>query len=175
MEQIYTPGMNWISVLELNWVFVLGILLLIVGFLLAAVEMAMPGFGAAGIGSIVCLVIGVFCTTDSLAEGAVVTLAVLALLGVMLAVVLWLFSRGKLKSPLVLEGEQKRTEGYISSADLNYLLGKRGKALTDLRPSGTGIFDDIKFDVVTEGGYITKDTPLEIIRVDGLRLVVREV
>ena len=175
MERIYTPGMNWISVLELDWVFVLGILLLIVGFLLAAVEMAMPGFGAAGIGSIVCLVAGVFCTTDSLAEGAIVTLAVLALLGVMLAVVLWLFSSGKLKSPLVLKEEQKRTEGYISSADLNYLLGKRGRALTDLRPSGTGIFDDIKFDVVTEGGYITKDTALEIVRVDGLRLVVREV
>lgn len=159
----------------MEWIEVIGIVLLILGFVLAAVEMAVPGFGAPGIGAAICLIAGVFCTADSLVEGAFVTLIVLALLGVMLAVILWLFSKGKLNSPLILKEEQKKSEGYISSADLNYLLGKKGVAVTDLRPSGTGNFEDIRFDVVSEGSYISKGAKLEIIRVNGSRLVVKEI
>lgn len=157
----------------MDWVLALGIAALLLGFVLAAVEMVVPGFGVPGISSIVCLVIGVFLVSDSPLEGALTTLFVLVVLGVMLVVVLCLFSKGKL-SPLVLKEKQSRTEGYLSSADLEYLLGKQGTALTDLRPSGTGVFDDIKFDVVSEGSYIEKGASLRIVRVDGLRLVVRE-
>lgn len=159
----------------MEWIEIIGIVLLILGFILAAVEVVVPGFGAPGICAAVCLVAGVFCTADSLVEGAFITLIVLALLTVMLAVILWLLSKGKLKSPLILREEQKREQGYISSADLNYLLGKKGVATTDLRPGGTGNFDDIRFDVVSEGCYISKGAKLEIIRVNGSRLVVKEI
>lgn len=159
----------------MEWIELLGILLLIAGFVLAAVEMVVPGFGAFGIGAVICLLAGVFCTADSLVEGALVTLVVLVVLGVMLGVILWLFSKGRLKSPLILREEQHREQGYLSSADLNYLLGKCGVAVTDLRPSGTGIFEDIRFDVVSEGHYISKGAELEIIRVKGSRLVVRQI
>lgn len=159
----------------MEWIEIIGIVLLILGFILAAVEVVVPGFGAPGICAAVCLVAGVFCTADSLVEGAFITLIVLALLTVMLAVILWLLSKGKLKSPLILREEQKREQGYISSADLNYLLGKKGVAATDLRPGGTGNFDDIRFDVVSEGCYISKGAKLEIIRVNGSRLVVKEI
>lgn len=159
----------------MEWIEAIGIVLLILGFILAAVEMVAPGFGVPGISAAVCLIAGIFCTADSVAEGALITLVVMALLAVMLAVVLWLFSKGKLKSPLILREEQKKDQGYISSADLNYLLGKKGVALTDLRPSGTGDFDDIRFDVISEGKFINKGAKLEIIRVNGSRLVVKEI
>lgn len=158
----------------MEWIEVIGIILLILGFVLAAVEMIVPGFGLPGVAAAVCLVAGVFCVTDSLMEGAFVTLLVLALLACMLAVILWMFSRGKLKSPLILREEQQKDKGYISSADLNYLLGKKGVAVTDLHPAGTGNFDDIRFDVVSEGTFINKGAQLEIIRVSGARLIVRE-
>lgn len=159
----------------MEWIEVIGIVLLVLGFILAAVEMVVPGFGMPGISAAVCLIAGIFCTADTVAEGALITLVVMALLAVMLAAVLWLFSKGKLKSPLILREEQKKDQGYISSADLNYLLGKKGVALTDLRPSGTGDFDDIRFDVISEGKFINKGAKLEIIRVNGSRLVVREI
>lgn len=159
----------------MEWIEVIGIVLLILGFILAAVEMVVPGFGLPGISAAVCLIAGIFCTADTAAEGALITLVVMALLAVMLAAVLWLFSKGKLKSPLILREEQKKDQGYISSADLNYLLGKKGVALTDLRPSGTGDFDDIRFDVISEGKFISKGAKLEIIRVNGSRLVVKEI
>ena len=42
----------------------IGILLLIVGFILVGVEMVVPGFGAPGIIGGTCLLGGIFCTAD---------------------------------------------------------------------------------------------------------------
>ncbi len=153
---------------------VAGILLLIAGFVLVGIEMVLPGFSVPGVSGIICLVAGVFLLADSVMEAVIITLAVLALLGILLAVILSLLSRGKLKSPIILEDELESAKGYISSNDLKYLLGKRGTAGTDLRPSGVGIFDDVNFDVVSEGEYISRDAQIEIIKVEGSRLIVRK-
>jgi membrane-bound ClpP family serine protease len=148
---------------------------LIAGFILAGVELVLPGFSLPGISSILALICGVFLLADSVMEGIWITLIVVALLGIGLAVLLYLLSKGKFRSPLILEEEQKRTEGYLSSSDLEYLLGKQGKALTDLRPAGTARIDGVNFDVISEGNYILAGTELVIIRVEGAKLIVREV
>ena len=157
-----------------TWILI-GIGLLIVGFILIGIEMVLPGFSAPGISGIICLVAGVFVLSDSVMEAAIITIAVLAVLGVLMVVILGMISKGKLKTPIILEEEQKRTDGYLSSSDLDYLLGKRGTAETDLRPSGIAKIDDIRFDVISDGNYITKGCLLEIIRVEGSKLVVREI
>lgn len=151
----------------------LGIILLIAGFILVGIEMVLPGFSAPGISGIICLLAGVFLLADSVMEAAVITIGVLAVLGILMAVILNLLSRGKIKTPIVLEEEQKKTEGYISSNDLDYLLGRQGVAATDLRPSGSGQFDEVKFDVISEGNYIEKGTKITIIKAAGSKLVVR--
>ena len=43
---------------------ILGIILFIAGFILIAIEMVIPGFGAPGISGIACLIAGVFLTAD---------------------------------------------------------------------------------------------------------------
>lgn len=151
----------------------LSMILLILGFILIGVELTAPGISFPGIAGTVCLVIGVFLTADSVVEGAVMTIAILAILGIMLGIMLWLLAKGKLIQPIILKEEQKKTEGYISSSDLEYLLGKEGIALTDLRPSGMGSFDDINFDIISEGQYITKGTQIVIYQVKGSRLIVK--
>ncbi len=153
---------------------VVGILLLIAGFVLIGVEMVLPGFSVPGISGIIGLVVGVFILADTPMEAAVITIAVLALLGILMAVILWLLSRGKLKNPIVLEEEQRKDEGYISSSDLNYLLGKHGIAKTDLRPAGIVTIDEINFNVMSEVEYISAGSEVEIIKVEGSKLVVRE-
>ncbi len=158
----------------MDTLFILGLILFIAGFVLIAIEMVIPGFGAPGISGIICLGAGVFLTADTVEEGAFITVIVLALLGIMMAVILWLLSKGKLRSPIILEEEQKKDEGYISSGDLNYLLGKKGIADTDLRPTGVGNFDGVSIDVISEGKYIPKGTALEIIKVSGSKLIVKE-
>lgn len=153
---------------------ILGILLLIAGFILAGIEMVLPGFSVPGISAIICLVAGVFLLADSIMEGVFITVVVLALMGILMAVVLWLFSKGKFRSPIILEEEQKKSEGYLSSSDLNYLLGKTGVAKTDLRPTGVGEIEGVNFDVISEGNYISKDTEIKIIKVEGSKLIVKE-
>jgi len=152
----------------------IAIVLFIAGFILLAVEIVVPGFSAPGISGIICLIVGILLAADSFREGIIITLIILALLGIMFAILLSLLSSGKLKSPIILEEEQKSAEGYLSSNDLKYLLGKEGVAVTDLRPSGTGDFDGVVLDILSEGRYIEKNTPLVISKVEGSKLVVKE-
>jgi len=152
----------------------IAVLVLITGFILLAVEITIPGFGAPGIAGIICLIAGIILAADSVLEGLILTLIILILLGIMVVVILWMLSSGRIKSPIILKEEQSKSEGYLSSSDLNYLLGKEGEATTDLRPSGIGEFEGVTFDVITEGTYLTRGTPIVIARVQGSRLIVRE-
>ena len=152
---------------------ILGLLCLLAGFIFVGIEMVVPGFSVPGISGIVCLIAGVFLLADTVMEGFFITVIVLALLGILMAVMLYLLSKGKFRSPIILEEEQKSTEGYLSSSDLKYLLGKKGVAMTDLRPTGVGQIDGINFDVISEGNYISAGAPVEIIKVEGSKLIVR--
>lgn len=152
---------------------ILGLLCLLAGFIFVGIEMIVPGFSVPGISGIVCLIAGVFLLADTVMEGFFITVIVLALLGILMAVMLYLLSKGKFRSPIILEEEQKSTEGYLSSSDLKYLLGKKGVAMTDLRPTGVGQIDGINFDVISEGNYISAGAPVEIIKVEGSKLIVR--
>jgi membrane-bound ClpP family serine protease len=154
---------------------ILALLLILAGFILVGIEMVIPGLHAPGIAGTACLIIGIILVSDTIVEGAVITIFVLALLGIMLAIILSMLSKGKLKSPIILKDDQNKLKGYISSSDLNYLLGKQGYAITDLRPTGTGNFDDIDFDVISEGKYISKGTKIVIYKVQGSKLIVKAV
>lgn len=87
---------------------ILGIILFIAGFILIAIEMVIPGFGAPGISGIACLIAGVFLTADSVAEGAFITVIVLALLGIMMAVIVWLLSKGRFTHRLFWRKSRRR-------------------------------------------------------------------
>lgn len=149
------------------------IILLIVGFVLIGIELTAPGISVPGIAGTICLGLSVILTADSIEEGVVMTLCILAVLGLMLGIMLWLLAKGKLVKPIILTDEQKKTEGYISSSDLEYLLDKEGVALTDLRPSGVGSFDGVNFDILSEGQYVTKGTKIFICKVEGSKLIVK--
>jgi membrane-bound ClpP family serine protease len=158
---------------EMGAVLIIAIMLFIAGFILIGIEMVVPGFSVPGISGIICLVIAIFLVSDSFVEGAVIALVILVLLGIMFAIILGLLSKAKLKSTLILKDEQNKENGYISNSDLNYLLGKEGVAITDLRPSGTADFNGIEFDVISEGKYIAKETKIVIYKVQGSKLIVK--
>ena len=94
------------------------IILLIVGFVLIGIELTAPGISVPGIVGTICLGISVILTADTIEEGVIMTLCILAVLGLMLGIMLWLLAKGKLVKPIILTDEQKKTEGYISSSDL---------------------------------------------------------
>ena len=77
------------------------------------------------------------------------------------------------KSGIFLLQRTSRETGYESAEPRDDLLGVLGKAITDLRPSGTGLFGDERIDVVSESEWITEGTPIRIISAEGYRHIVR--
>ena len=154
---------------------IIGIILLIAGFVLVGIEMAVPGFGLPGISGIVSLVLGIIFTADNVSEGIIMAIIVIVILGIMLAVAMALLGSKKMKSPMVLREDVKGEQGFLESSDLEYLVGKEGVAATDLRPAGKGNFDGIEFDILSGGSYINKGNKIRIIKVKDNKLVVSEV
>lgn len=147
----------------------------ILGFLLVIVEMFHPGIGAPGIAGGLLLVLGVVLIAKSVIEVLTLLIIIIAILGIALAIVLQSVTKGKLNKNLILHEFQEKDAGYIGTEDLNYFLGHEGVTLTILRPSGTADFDGIKLDVVSEGEFIQKEKKVKIIKVQGRRIVVKEI
>jgi membrane-bound serine protease (ClpP class) len=64
--------------------------------------------------------------------------------------------------------------GYASAPETDRRwIGKRGTALSPLRPAGIAELESERVDVVSQGEYIEANTPIEVVRVDGNRIVVR--
>ncbi|MEM8886165.1 MAG: NfeD family protein [Planctomycetota bacterium] len=53
------------------------------------------------------------------------------------------------------------------------LVGKRGTAVSMLRPAGRALIDGEELDVVSEGGYVDPDRPVEVVSVRGNHVTVR--
>ena len=153
---------------------IIGIVLLIAGFVLVGIEMAMPGFGLPGISGIISLVLGIVLTADSVSSGIIMAIIVIVILGIMLAVAMTVLSSKKMKAPIVLREDVKGEQGFLESSDLEYLVGKVGVAATDLRPAGKGLFDGIEFDILSGGSYINKGKKIKIIRIKDNKMIVSE-
>jgi membrane-bound serine protease (ClpP class) len=57
---------------------------------------------------------------------------------------------------------------------LDKLAGGVGETITDLRPVGVVMFGSDRVDCVAETGQIEKGSKVKVIRVEGVRVVVRE-
>ena len=153
---------------------IIGIVLLLAGFVLVGIEMAIPGFGFPGISGIISLVIGIILLADSVSSGIIMAIIIIVILGIMLAVVMTVLGSKKIKSPMVLKEDVKGEQGFLESSDLEYLVAKEGIAATDLRPAGKGNFDGIEFDILSGGSYINKGSKIVICKIRDNKLIVSE-
>ena len=90
-------------------------------------------------------------------------------------IVLRIFPRTPFFNKLTLAAVESAQEGFQSVDTLSNLVGEKGIALNNLRPVGKAEINNIRIDVVTEGDYIEKDTPVVVTEVHGSRIVVREI
>lgn len=79
------------------------------------------------------------------------------------------------RTGILLGEEMSRERGYLSGDVREDLVGVVGKAMTDLRPAGTGEFGEERLDVTADGNWIPAGAPIRVIRSEGYRHVVREV
>ncbi|HOM44037.1 MAG TPA: NfeD family protein [Bacillota bacterium] len=149
--------------------------LYVTGMVLLMIEALMPGFGVAGISGIVLVLASIVMISSSFFQ-AILLLAGTTAMAVILVVALYRMGYGKrfVKS-MILNTEQKNEEGYVSTKGYEKYLGMRGIAATPLRSAGTVIIDGNRIDAVSEAEFIDKDTEVEVIKVEGGRIVVKRI
>lgn len=155
-----------------------------IGLALVGVEIFLiPGFGFFGLLGGIGILVGLYMsllgglptTPDFTKAGLVMSTTI-----VLIAVSAWVLIRtlpgsSRLsRSGIFLTDRMERAIGYESSTRRSDLIGKVGKAITDLRPSGTALFDDERIDVVSESSWIMQGAPVRIVAAEGYRHVVRE-
>lgn len=151
-------------------------LLIVIGIALVIIEMFLPGFGAPGIVGGICLIAGIIIKAESAVEGLMITLVILALLGVVFIFVMRSATHGALsRSPLILTTAATKNEGFSAAEDMQVFLGREGQTLTVLRPAGTAEFDGVRVDVVSESQFIPEGVKVRVIQVEGRRIVVKAV
>lgn len=149
-------------------------LCVLLGMILIIVEVFLPGFGLPGIGGIVLIGAGVVMVGAHFGSLTAVG-ALLVIIAVLAVLVSWLLRQAS-------RGGGKRSELFLQDReelhkqkDMEVLVGKTGLTTSVLRPAGFGDFDGVRLNVVTEGNFIEKGMPIEIVSVDGTRIVVRPV
>jgi membrane-bound serine protease (ClpP class) len=165
------------------------ILIFIAGVILLAIELfAIPGFGVTGILGIVLIVAGLALAMVGnigfhFPEGtfrAFVSSIFIVIIASFLSLVISFYLGRKILTTtvfghLALDTVQEKAEGY-TSADLQYadMVGKKGKALTILRPVGKVIIEEEVYDATALTGYIEKGESVEVVKYETSQLFVRK-
>lgn len=149
---------------------------------LAVEVLVVPGFGLFGVLGLFGILGGVYLSL----LGSLPTMREFASAGgilstslILIMVVAWALlrhlpkSRHLYRSGVLLGAATDAETGYQSALKRPDIVGKLGVAITDLRPSGVGLFEDERIDVVSESEWIEEGTPIEIMRAEGYRHLVR--
>jgi membrane-bound serine protease (ClpP class) len=184
------PGLVGIASLSLffwgHWLVQLAgleeLLLVGLGLVLLLVEVFVtPGFGVAGLLGVAALVVGLGASLvgSGVSTAHAVSAAWQVVISLVVALVLaalalrWL-PRLPWGRRLVLEQSLPAGSGGGTTAPVDRgRLGRVGTAAGPLHPSGVIHLDGERVDVVSEGEFIDAGEPVEVVRVDGNRIVVR--
>ncbi|WP_420387800.1 NfeD family protein [Roseivirga sp.] len=174
---------HYLSGLAANW----EIAVFFVGLVLIALEVfVIPGFGVAGIAGIICTVgslifmmLGNDLFNFDYVPGEEITKAATAVgLGVFGSILLLIvfgyrITQSKMFDRVALVTTQKKDDGYIATYYKEDLVGKEGKAVTILRPSGRIEINDEIYDAYTRGEYVEEGTQVVVVSQQGTSLQVR--
>jgi membrane-bound ClpP family serine protease len=149
----------------------LSILLFVIGIFLIVVELYVPGVGVPGIVGTISL-IALILVTGQNAVQRIILASILLVICVLLFLIFFVFlSKRRIPKSLILETSE---EGFAGTADNSCLVGDVGIVLSTCRPVGNVDFDGKKLDVVSRGEFINEGATVEIIEVEGNRIVVKE-
>lgn len=178
---------GWLEVL----IFVLGVLCMVAEIFL------LPGFGVFGISGVLLILLSLIMATQDFVlpntqiqwqqfqTNSLIVLGSVAVVGILFFAQLLLLDslpglkRFQLRTPGV-DGSPGAagTDLLASTLTADLVLpnvGEVGVAESVLRPSGKVLFNKQLVDVVTEGDYLDPGTPVEVIRREGNRIMVRKV
>ncbi len=149
------------------------VIMFVFGIALMLVEAFMPGFGIFGVSGLIATILSIVLAASEVIMGMYMLLASLVLAGVFSVFAFRYFSRRGALRHIILGEEEKSALGYVAPLDQRELTGRKGIAVTSLRPSGAAEIEGKRIDVVSEGSYIEDGTAIIVDRVEGARVIVR--
>ncbi len=173
----------------------LEIVLFMLGVLLILLEIfVIPGFGVAGLGGFALLLVSLYMASEKypfptpgrmwgadiplnwLMEFSVAgVLSIIAIVFVARYLPKTELGRRVILSPAGPAGSQGLTgSGSAITGILAEFVGRRGVAVTDLRPAGRIEVGDEPVDAVTEGSFVERGAAVRVLRAEGNRIVVEE-
>ena len=156
------------------------VVLFMLGIGLVVFELFIPDFGLAGLFGTILLSAGVYLTLGDLTQTIRDLTLAFFLTGTAIVVLIRNGYSFQNLSKLVLNthatSPQTPFKQRVAAASIS--VGARGQTATPLRPSGKAYFgekQDHLFDVLSESGFIATGSPVEIIKVNGSKIIVRSV
>lgn len=138
------------------------------GLVFLFLEVFIPSGGILGFLSLGCIAFGIYGLfyqgRPLLGAGAIAGTSVAVILGIRFGLRRLSFS-GSLPPDVVTSVDER----------IETLVGKRGVALTPLRPAGMALIEGRKVDVVTLGDFLDRNVQIQVIDNAGNRVVVRAV
>lgn len=153
---------------------IIPLVLSLVGIIAIIAEFFIPSaglIGLGGMGAIIVSIVMVFRESGSL-YGFIFLFANLVIVPTIIIAYWKHFPRSFMGRRLILSpgppGGNRDSAGEQPSLEA----GVEGRALTFLRPAGTGVFGDKRVSVLTDGEFLDKDCSIRIIRIEGNRVFV---
>lgn len=168
----------------------LALLLFLLGIILIGVEIfILPGFGVTGVAGVLLVVVGLgLATIDHIPQsnedwfelGTKAAMFAGSMVGSIFVVVLVgrFLPQIPLADRLILSPPSDRPEDSVLMPGVEQaqaLLGLTGTAQSTLRPAGLAKIGEQFVDVVSEGDYIEAGTSIQVVEVEGTRIVVKRV
>lgn len=144
---------------------------LVLGYVLCLAEIVVPG-AVLGILGTISVLYGVY---EAFLLGPLWGVLSIVASVVVFAGIARLFLHSK--SGLVLDHDKPGgpSDWHSNRPDSGLLLGTAGTAASDLRPAGIGIFGEQRLDVVSDSAFIAAGSEIEVVEVEGRRIVVSPV
>ncbi len=153
--------------------FLLPVLLQLAGIGVIIAEIIIPSGGLLGLIATAILGYSLYIVFQEISTSAGIIFVVVDVITIPVLLVVGL--KMLAQSPLTLRTELSSKAGVTSQdSELAEHLGKEGKALVDLHPSGTALIEEKRVDVVSRGEYIEKNAALLVIAVTANQVVVRK-
>ncbi len=140
-------------------------------------ELFIPSQGVLTIAAAASLIFGIVeCFLVSPWLGFIVTVVTAAALPVFILALVRIWPDTWIGKRVAIRRTERSAPGgsIPDTGKLDKLLGQTGRTITDLRPVGAVMFGDERVDCVAETGQIGKGSEVTVIRVEGVRVVVRE-
>jgi membrane-bound serine protease (ClpP class) len=148
--------------------------LLVIGALCLLGEVfVLPGFGVCGIAGLVAIGAMTVLVSGSTRAGLIIFVTTTVLSVAVGFVAVRLLPSTRLTRKLILQPPDptpelpEQPQGYLPA------VGEQGQAATSLRPGGYATFGSERVDVTSENEYVLKGQAIEVIRVEGQKVVVR--